>query len=173
MQPICIYPNKKPYNVYLKVIYTLTYILKICNTSQIRLCTQKDLCLLSRGSRTGVLPHSLSAILMSYCHCTWLLCSSHTEEMNEYEEAACRKRSVLDYPSMLVLLCGNTSGLTGVSVDLVQVKGRISPTMCLAPTEPIYLSNMDLTFLTNLLNACPKAKQSNWRFQIQSECNVM
>lgn len=38
---------------------------------------------------------------------------------------------------------------------------------------PIHLSNMALMLLTHLLNACPKAKQSNWRFQMKSECNVM
>lgn len=32
IQPIYFYPNMKPYNAYLTVIYTLTYILKIHNT---------------------------------------------------------------------------------------------------------------------------------------------
>lgn len=135
---------------------------------------ERDLYLLSRGSRAVVLPHSLSAIMIDvllalYLTSVFLTCWSNESIRGN----SLQKVSVLDCPFMLILRCCNTSGLKEASLDLVQVKRKISPTTCPTTTESLHLRNKPLAFLTSILNVCPKAKQSNWRFQMQSECNVM
>lgn len=128
-QLICIYPNMKPYNLYLTVIYPLTYILKICNIFLKSEYVIRKICVClaeEAGQCTSSFPFCHPYVLLPLYLASVFL----THWRNEWIWGNSR----FDHPFMPILLCCNTSGLTGVSLDLVQVKGRISTYAC--PTWP-------------------------------------
>lgn len=155
----------KPYNLYLTVIYPLTYILKICNTylKSDYVIRKICVCLAEEAGQW----HFLIPFLPYLCPVATVLgfCVPHTLKKwvnirgNSLQETVCVWLSFHAHFALWQYLWLNR-GFTWFSSS--QGKKQL-----------IYLSNMALTFLTNLLNTGPKAKLSNWRFQMQSECNVV
>lgn len=151
---------------------TYMYILEICNTYLKSDCVIRRslICLYlpGRGSSVVVLPHSLSAVVMDvllalYLASVFLMCWR-----NEWiRGSSLQKLSVIDLSFRLTLHCCNTSTVKEVSLDSVEEKNQpCDVSLCHWIHIPLHTP---LMLPTGISNVCSEAKQSNQRFQMQSE----